>query len=147
MTADEYVGYTIRGLKHKNTIYKGKGVSISSKDAMNDNDESGFVIPLHEEVFREMSLVNATQSSFANSYLLINCYEVVKQKWYQTGAFKIVLIIVVIIISVFTYGAGAVLAMGGVVLVSGLAARGAMDAAFQANVVATTAPLRLISKY
>ena len=107
VTADEYVGYTIRGLKHRNTIYKGKGVSISSKDAMNDNDESGFVIPLHEEIFREMSLVNATQSSFANSYLLINCYEVVKQKWYQTGAFKIILIIVVIIISVFTYGAGA----------------------------------------
>ena len=107
VTEDTYVGFTINNLKHRNTIYKGKGVSIGSKQALDDSEESGFVIPLHEEIFKRMSLVNATQSSFGNSYLLINCYEVVKQKWYQTGAFKIVLIILVIIISVFTYGAGA----------------------------------------
>lgn len=106
-TENTYVGFTISNLKHRNTIYKGKGVSIGSKDALDDSDESGFIIPLHEEIFKRMSLVNATQSAFGNTYLLINCYEVVKQKWYQTGAFKIVLIIVVIIISVFTYGAGA----------------------------------------
>lgn len=106
-TENTYVGFTVSNLIHTNTIYKGKAVYIGSTQALGDSEESSFVIPLHEEIFKRMSLVNATQSAFGNSYLLLNCYEEVKQKWYQTGLFKVVLIIIVIIISIFTYGAGA----------------------------------------
>jgi hypothetical protein len=39
--------------------------------------------------------------------MVFNCYQIVKQKWYQTGIFKILLIVVVAIVSVaFTGGAG-----------------------------------------
>ncbi|RUA13025.1 MAG: hypothetical protein DSY83_12615 [Flavobacteriia bacterium] len=38
---------TIWGLVSQNYIYGGKAVTISSTDALNDPDESGFLVPLH----------------------------------------------------------------------------------------------------
>lgn len=106
-TADTHRTMGIWGLNHRNTIYKGKAVSTSISKAMADPEESGFIIPLHEGVFRSLALKDATQMASACSYMVINTYEVTKQKWYQTSWFKIVLIIVVIAVTVFTGGAGA----------------------------------------
>ena len=94
----------IVGLEHRNLIYKGKAVEISAKEALEDNDESGFIIPLHEGIYRSMGLVDGTQMATACSFMVFNCYKVVKQKWYQTTLFKIILIVVAIIIIVVTWG-------------------------------------------
>lgn len=94
----------IMGLKHRNLIYKGKAVEITAKEALEDNDESGFIIPLHEGIYRAMGLVDGTQMATACSFMVFNCYKVVKQKWYQTTLFKIILIVVAIIIIIVTWG-------------------------------------------
>lgn len=94
----------IVGLEHRNLIYKGKAVEISAKEALEDNDESGFIIPLHEGIYRSMGLVDGTQMVTACSFMVFNCYKVVKQKWYQTTLFQIILIVVAIIIIVLTWG-------------------------------------------
>lgn len=102
----------VLGLNHNNRVYKNKSVSISCSEAMGDAEESGFIIPLHTNIYRSMSLTHSTQLSTACSYLIMNSYKKVKEKWYQTGAFKIAVIVVAVVISVFTSGAGGVGILG-----------------------------------
>lgn len=102
-----YRAISTRGLIHNYTIYKGKGVNTSISSALLDAEVSGFVLPLNEAVFRSMSLVDATQMSQANAYIVLNSYTVVKQKWYATSWFKVILVIIVIVITVVSAGSGA----------------------------------------
>jgi hypothetical protein len=96
---------TIVGLTHKNYVYKGKFVEIKAGEALADADESGFIIPIHFDIWRGTSLVDTTQMATACMFLVINSYKVVKKKWYQTGIFKIVLFVVIIVVTVYTGGA------------------------------------------
>lgn len=89
------------GLVHRNYVYDGKWVVIKGSEAMADPEESGFIIPLHEQTFREMRLIDATQLATACCYLVFNCYKVVKKKWYQSGFFKILLVVVIVVISIY----------------------------------------------
>lgn len=107
-TSTSWQAITIWDLVHRNSVYNGKDVEISAKQAilsLDDNgntipyEESGFIVPLHYATFRDMPLVKATQMSTACCYLVLNCYKVVKRKWYETFIFKIFLIVVIIAIS------------------------------------------------
>jgi len=111
-TTDSWRQLRIVGLKHRNLIYGGKSVDISAKEALEDVEESGFIIPLHQGVYKAMGLKDGTQMATACSFMVFNCYQVVKKKWYQTGLFKIILVIIVIVISVYTGGAGAASSSG-----------------------------------
>lgn len=111
--ADSYLVITVSSLWHNYIIYKGKGVDIHTPDALADEEESGMLIPLHEGIFRFMSLPDATQLSTSCAYMVCNSYKVVKKKWYQSSWFKIVLIVAAIVITVVTWGGGAA-ASGGI---------------------------------
>ena len=102
----------VLGLHHSNRVYKNKSVNIDVAEAMGDAEESGFIIPLHTSIYRSMSLTRSTQLSTACSYLVMNSYKKVKQKWYTTSAFKIVVVVVAVVVSVFTMGAGGVGILG-----------------------------------
>ena len=103
----------IWGLTSYNYIYGGKAVVITSAEALADTDESGFLVPLHYPTMLEMGIVDYTQMATANAHILFNSYEVTKQKWYQRGIFKILLIIAIIIIAVVVFP-GAFAAGGGI---------------------------------
>lgn len=111
-SANTYRTIAAWGLKHYNGIYRGKGVDTHIGEALRDPEVSGFIVPLNEGVFRSMSLVDATQMSQGNAYMVFNCYKVVKQKWYQTGWFKIIIVIVAIVIAVVTVGTGSPVSAG-----------------------------------
>lgn len=96
----------VLGLYHTNSVYKSKSVKITVADAFADPEESGFIVPLHTQIYRSMSLTRSTQLSTASAYLVMNSYKKVKQKWYTTSAFKIAVIVVAVVVSVFTFGAG-----------------------------------------
>lgn len=102
----------IRGLVHRNEIYNGKAVEIDGREALQDIEESGFIVPLHEGIYRSMPLTKSTQMATACSFIIFNCYVVKKKKWYQTGLFAVILIIVIIIVSIYFPPAGA--ASGGI---------------------------------
>lgn len=106
-TESTYTYLDVYGAVHKNYVYGGKAVTIKAKDALKDDDESGFIIPLHDQTWRETSIVDASQMATTCMYIVFNCYEVKKQKWYQSGIFKILFAIVIAIVSViFTGGLG-----------------------------------------
>ncbi len=106
--ADNTYNYLdIVDLKHKNYIYGGKFVEILAKDAIKDTDESGFIVPLHYATYKELSLIDGTQMSTACAYLVLNCYQTRKVRWYERGIFKVLLVVVIAVVSVlFTGGAG-----------------------------------------
>ena len=109
---NSYRKLRVLGLHHNNRVYKNKSVNIDVAEAMSDAEESGFIIPLHTNIYRSMSLVRSTQLSTACSYLVMNSYKKVKKKWYQSSAFKIVVVVVAVVVSVFTAGAGGVGILG-----------------------------------
>ena len=128
---DSFRALGITGLYHRNAVYKGKAVGIRGTNAIADAEESGFIIPLHEGVLRSMSLKDSTQLSTACSYMVLNYYQVTKQKWYSSSWFKIVLIVVVIVLTIVTAGGfsaagagilGAAAATGAAIGLAGVAA-------------------------
>lgn len=104
--ADTYTQFEISGLTFENFVYKGKSVHISAFEALTDEDEEGFIIPLNYQIIRNTPMVELTDLSYQCNHLVFNCYKIVKEKWYQTGLFKIVMIIIAIIIIVVTWGTG-----------------------------------------
>jgi hypothetical protein len=102
VTENSWRRLTIVGLKHRNLIYKNKAVEIDAFEALDDPNESGFIIPLHDGVFRALGLKDGTQMTTACSFLVFNCYEVVKQRWYETGLFRIILVVIIIVIAFYT---------------------------------------------
>jgi hypothetical protein len=94
----------ISGFYYENFIYKGKSVSISAYDAFHDEDETGFLVPLNQQVLHAMSLRDITDLAYHCCHIVFNCYKVVKQKWYQTTLFKIILVIIAVIIIVCSWG-------------------------------------------
>jgi len=132
--ADTYRVITIWGLVSQNYIYGGKAVTISSTDALNDDDESGFLVPLHYPTMLEMNIIDYTQLCTANSHILFNSYEVTTQKWWQKGIFKILLVIAIIIIAVVVFPGS--FAAGGGILGGNLAIGTALGLTGTAAIVA-----------
>lgn len=98
---------TFTGLVHENMIYKGKSVETTAYDAILDTEESGFIVPLHEQIYNELGLKDGTQMSSSCAFLIFNCYVEKKIRWYQRRAFKILLVVVIIAVAVATGGIGA----------------------------------------
>lgn len=101
-----YERIDVVGLQHQNLVYANTSVYLNAQEAMADTDESGFIIPLYYPTVRQMGLSSVSQLASSCSYLVLNSYVQVKQKWYQTGFFKVLLMIVSIAISVIVPGAG-----------------------------------------
>lgn len=112
---DHWEALNIWGLTYRNWIYEGKYTETTAKEAILNLDDDGepqpyaesdFIVPIHYDTFREMSIIDSTQMSTACTYLVLNCYKVVKKKWYQTGIFQVFLIVAIIAVSVATGGIG-----------------------------------------
>lgn len=106
LDADTYEELEIAGLVYDNYIYKGKSVSVSAWDMFSDPDEQGFIVPLNQQIVRQMGLRDVTDLSYQCCHMVLNCYKVVKQKWYQTGIFKVILMIIAIVLMWFFPPAG-----------------------------------------
>lgn len=146
--SNTYRRLQVWGFIHQNYIYGGKAVTISSTEALLDTEESGFVIPLHYPTMSDMNIVDYTQMATANTHILFNSYEVTKQKWYQRGIFKVLLIIAIIVVAVVVFP-GAFAAGGGILggnLAIGSALGLAGTAALVAGVVANYIAAIIISQ-
>lgn len=139
---------TIHDLTYKNFIYGSLAVIYTGKEALESTEESGFIIPLHEGIYKGMGIKDNTQMATACCFLVFNSYLEVKQKWYQTKLFKILIIVVIVVITIIAPPAGAVATKAamatGVFL--GLSGTAALVAGFIVNYVAAAIVTNLIMK-
>ena len=110
----EYVWAT--DMQHINYVKEGHHTYSSAKDAFKHltdpekktpYEESAFIFPIHEGIYKQMSALGKAQMSQSFAYLLFNCYETKYVKWYKTGAFKVLVTVVLVIAAVvYTYFTG-----------------------------------------
>jgi hypothetical protein len=88
----------IWGLIHANRAYGSNVIAITGFEAVDtpEGDCSGFIIPLHTEIYKRFAIIPGTQMATACCYLVFTCVTIVKEKWYETVTFKILVIIVAI---------------------------------------------------
>jgi len=139
--ADSYKKLRIYGLRHVNQVYQGNAVTIYSLSALNNLDESGFIVPLHYDTLRKITLSMSTQLSVSNRLVVFNSYEVVTTRWYEKTFFRILLAVVIAVVVALVNPAaggilGANLAIGSALGLSGTAA---IIAGAVANAVAAMA--------
>lgn len=109
-----YTRITVRGLTHYNYVYANKAVAITAEDALADTEISGFLVPLHYPTFSKLGMRKMNQLANTSSYIVFNCYVQYKLKWYQTGIFKVILVIAAIVLPIIFPPAGGIAATGGV---------------------------------
>lgn len=98
--------YDVLGLAQTNHVYKGKVVSTTSTEAINDKEECNLLVPIHLNVLKKLPLKHRCQVCTEDMYIIFNCYVVKKIKWYQRGIFKVLIGIVLAIASVVFAPAG-----------------------------------------
>ena len=95
-----YEEVQITSLSFWNRIYKNKGEGSTLHKVEEEKDES-FFIPLHEEVLKRIPYQKRIPVYYDSLRLIMQSYEEYKLKWYQTGIFKLAVIIIIIVVAVF----------------------------------------------
>lgn len=108
ITGDVYEEMIVSGLVYDNMVYNNKSVTVTAYEAFNmsDGEGEGFIVPLNMDAFRAMKPLDRTQLSYECSYMVFNCYKIVKKKWYQRGFFKVIMVVAAIVVTYFTAGTG-----------------------------------------
>ncbi|APC46025.1 N4 gp53 protein [Vibrio phage vB_VspP_pVa5] len=95
---------------HVNYVYKAHTVVTTLADSA-DEENYNFIVPLEYFIAQSAgSLFDRERLYVEAAKIVFNCYERKKLKWYQSGWFKIVLVVVAIVVTVFTGAGGAFVA-------------------------------------
>lgn len=118
VSESSYEKIVIKGMIHTNHIYNGKAVTITAAQALLDVDDSGFLIPIRYDTFREMSLIDSTQMSTQCVNVVFNCYQIVKKPWYARGWFKVFVFVATVVLTILYPPAGAAVGTAGTTVVA-----------------------------
>lgn len=100
-TNDHWEEIHIKDLYSVNKIYAGEEVRHNLKTAFSDDsDDSSFLIPLHEQVLKQLGFTDATEVCTQANYVLANCYEIHIQKVKKKGFLGFLISIIVAIIAI-----------------------------------------------
>lgn len=105
INATEYVELLVKGPHHINYVYNGYGVDTNIRILTENEDNNNFIIPLNRYIFTEV-LSQKEQIAVMYSALNItfNSYEVMKLKWYQTGLFQFIMVIITVALTIYGFG-------------------------------------------
>jgi hypothetical protein len=92
-----YEEIAVYGLRIDYKVHYKKGFGASGTDPE-------LLVPIDRNIMRTISVSNREQVICRSMHMLVNTVQVVKTKWYQSGVFKWVMIIVAIVITIFTAG-------------------------------------------
>ncbi|AUR82506.1 TMhelix containing protein [Vibrio phage 1.152.O._10N.222.46.E1] len=105
-----YREITVVNPVHINFVYQNHTVITTLEDSA-DEENYNFIVPLdYFEAQNAGSLFDRERLYIEAAKLVFNCYEKKKLKWYQRGWFKVVLIVIAVVITVFTGVGGAFVA-------------------------------------
>ena len=99
-TSNRYTEIQVWSAEQLNYIYKGKYTATYSDDAFAEKDLSDFIIPIQYNSFLETNIAKMDSTMQCCYNLVFNCYKTYKKKWYQSGFFRIIIPVVIIVIAV-----------------------------------------------
>lgn len=103
-TDTTYQRLTIAGISQTIGMYQAQDHIISLKSGENEV----ILVPLNHDLISNMRPLVANTLAYHSLKVVVHSYQVSYVKWYQTGLFQFVVIIIAIIITIYT-GAGAAL--------------------------------------
>lgn len=101
LTENTYETVTVKGLLHINNIYNNHSVETTLEESL-DEDLNNLIIPLNYDLVNEFGLVERTQLVQDCILIIFNSYVVQKLKWYQSGFFQFVVLVLAVAIMVYT---------------------------------------------
>ena len=152
VTPDIWVEYDFYDLVHVNNVYEGVSVTTLGATVIASlKEDSSFILPLHKNVFKELSLIRRTQLSLECSFIVVNYYDKQTIPWYSTGFFQIITVVAIVVIAVYTgyISADSIGLLGANAVVGaslGFAGIAATIAGFIANALAAAIVAALVTK-
>ena len=108
VTTTQYNSIKVYGLVHTNWAI-GKELRTTLDTAFNGDDEDVaqcFIIPLRKDLLQEVGTLDKHDLMYTAIRLVVNDKLRVKLKWYQTGWFQAVILVIALVISVWFPPAG-----------------------------------------
>jgi len=102
LTENQYVELKVVGLYHSNNIYTTSEDYITT---LKDTEEDSLIIPINITIADSLNIRDKNILYFDAMRIVFNAYEWTKLKWYQTGFFQLVTIVVSIAMVAFSWGA------------------------------------------
>ncbi len=105
ITASSYEEIEVRGLTHTNIVNganrKGR-IESTLKEVVEDKDNNNFIVPLNSYIFdHTLSVTKRINLMYDCIQIIINSYETTKLKWYQTGFFQFVMLVITIALTIY----------------------------------------------
>lgn len=98
---ETYKEVKITSLKHINYVYKGKTVKTDLEDALEDDDNYNFIIPLQYELAKKDRSLFGRQDLINESLQMVcNSYKVIKTSIWDT-ILSIILVVITIVLAVY----------------------------------------------
>jgi len=101
VSSTQYRETTVHNLIHKNYVYKKHTVTTSLADSL-EEDNFNLLVPVHFGIAKRLPKLKRNDLFSASIVLVVNAYVKKKLKWYQTKIFKLFVIIVSIVITIYT---------------------------------------------
>lgn len=103
----QYLEVEVKGLLHVNYVYGHHTVETTiamSAEADPDKEDKNFIIPLNRFVVEQMPLMERNLLYGDAIHMIFNSYVRVKLKWYQTGWFKFIVVVVAVVLTAYGMG-------------------------------------------
>jgi hypothetical protein len=104
ITDNIYQYVEVEGLQQSNLIYQNKSVYTTLTNVIDDPDEHNLIIPVDYNIAMNLGILKRNALYEESLQLVMNSVKFVKEKWYQTGWFRVVSFIVMAIIIYLSWG-------------------------------------------
>lgn len=74
------------------------------EDALNEDASDNFIIPLNRNLAKQQGFMRYKKVIFASLRMVVNTKYTYKLKWYQTGFFKFLVIVIAVVIAIYSGG-------------------------------------------
>ncbi|MBO6276933.1 MAG: hypothetical protein J6N20_05795, partial [Pseudomonas sp.] len=92
-----YEEIAVFGLRSNYEVHEKKGYSAGKRD-------KELLVPLDSAIVKTMSVSGREQVLCRSLVIMVNTVVVIKTPWYASGAFKIILLIIAVVITIFSAG-------------------------------------------
>ena len=102
ITNSSYEEIEVRGLMHTNIVNNKGRIESTLKEVVEDKDNNNFIVPLNSYIFdHTLSVTKRINLMYDCIQIIINSYEKTKLKWYQTGFFQFVMLVITIVLTIY----------------------------------------------